>query len=421
MPWMETHVMDQRTQFIAAYLKEESVAQLSRQFGISRKTAYKWIGRYQADGPPGLVDRSSAPHCHPNQFDPDLLQAVLDYRDKHPLWGPKKLLKVLIGKGDPRAWPSRSTVASWLKTHGRSFDRKKRRRVAPQSQPLSHATGPNSLWCCDFKGWFYAGHTKCHPLTITDAFSRYLLRCHGLTRTDFEAVKPIFESAFREYGLPESIRSDNGPPFASRALAGLSRLSIWWIRLGIRHERIEPGKPQQNGRHERMHLTLKQEVADPAADSLAMQQQRLKSFRLEYNEVRPHEALDMATPDSLYLRSPRELPARLAPLEYPDGWQLRRVESSGDISWKNVDVFVSEVLHRETVGLDPLDDRLWRAYFGPVFLGVLDTHKPRLLSGAALRNLDRKRLREGLPAASPAAALPPSAALQESMPQQAKV
>ena len=423
MPWLETHVMDQRVQFIAAFLKDESsVAELCRQFQISRKTAYKWIARYQALGARGLDDLTRAPHTHPNQFSDQQIWTILQARDKHPLWGPRKLLKIVIGNSDPDGWPSRSTVANWLRTHGRAIGRKKRRRVPPHSQPLSHATGPNSLWCCDFKGWFCTGDgCKCHPLTITDAFSRYLLRCQGLLATGFETVRPIFEAAFREYGLPEAIRSDNGPPFASRAVAGLSLLNIWWIRLGIRHERIDPGKPQQNGRHERMHLTLKQETANPPERSFARQQQRMDGFGEEYNELRPHEALDMATPASVYHPSPRPFPSRLAEIEYPDGWQLRKVASAGDFYWKHQPVFVSETLYRQTIGLEPLDERYWRAYFGPVFLGVLDTRQPRMLNGAALRRLDRKRAHAGLATAAPEPAGTPSAALQESPQAEAKV
>ena len=422
MPWTETRAMDQRMQFIVAFEKEAfSVAELCRQFQISRKTAYKWIGRYAAVGVAGLADRSRAPHAHPNSVSCEQLQAILEARDAHPFWGPRKLLKILCGHGSAGDWPARSTVAALLKLHGRVADRKKRRRVPPQSKPLAHADGPNAVWCCDFKGWFFTGEgRKCHPLTISDAFSRYLLRCQGLLRTGLEAAQPIFEAAFREYGLPWAIRSDNGAPFASRSVGGLSRLSVWWIRLGVRPERIEPGKPQQNGRHERMHLTLKQQTAQPPASTFARQQRRLDDFRREYNELRPHEALGMETPASLYVPSPRTFPARLAELEYCVGWQRRRVFSGGDFNWKNQPVFVSEVLRGETIGLEPLDDRHWRTYFGPVFLGVLDGYRSRVLTGAALRRLDRQRMQAGLTAATPPAAAP-CAALQEPPRGEAKV
>src|SRR5512133_623072 len=410
MPWTETCVVDQRMQFIVAHGKDEaSVAELCRQFGISRKTAYKWIARYHSQGLPGLEALSRAPRHHPNQVPAEQRQAILELRDAHPLWGPKKLLKILGGQDAGGSWPARSTVARLLRLQGRAFDRKKRRRVPPQTQPLAHAHGPNAVWCCDFKGWFCTGDgQKCHPLTITDGFSRCLLRCQGLLETGFEAVWPIFASAFREYGLPQAIRSDNGAPFASRAEGGLSLLSIRWIKLGIRPERIEPGQPQQNGRHERMHLTLKQSAAQPPASSFGRQQERLEAFRQEYNELRPHEALGMATPGSVYAPSPRAFPARLAELEYPDWWQRRKVVSGGDLYWRHQPVFISEVLRGETIALEPLDERYWRAYFGPVFLGALDGHRPAILTGAALRRLDRHRLAHGQEAASPPPAAYPS-------------
>lgn len=415
MPWKVKRVMDQRVDFVNAFGKADfSVAELCRQFGISRKTAYKWIGRHAAEGMAGLVDRSRLPHSRPNQVPSEKLNAILAARDAHPLWGPKKLLKLLSAQGGADGWPARSTVAALLKLHGRAFERKKRRRVPPQSQPLAHANAPNALWCCDFKGWFCTGDGhKCHPLTISDAFSRYLLRCQGLRRTDFEAVRPMFEAAFREFGLPWAIRSDNGAPFASPAVGGLSRLSIWWLRLGIRPERIEPGKPQQNGRLERLHLTLKQHAAQPPASTFARQQQRLDGFRQEYNQLRPHEALGMATPASLYEASPRPFPSRLPEMEYPDGWQRRIVGCDGDLKWRCQPVFLSEVLYRQTVGLEPLDQRYWRTYFGPLFLGLLDGHRCRMLTAAALRRLDRKRVEAGLEAAALPPAAAPVAALQE--------
>ncbi|MBE3133585.1 MAG: IS481 family transposase [Acidobacteria bacterium] len=415
--------MDQRMQLMVSVQKDEaSVAELCRQFGISRKTAYKWMLRYESEGPAGLVNRSRVPHGHPHQVSSETLQAILTARDAHPLWGPKKLLKILIGQGQAQDWPARSTVADLLKQHGRVFDRKKRHRVPPQTQPLAHADAPNVLWCCDFKGWFCTGDgQKCHPLTITDSFSRYLLRCQGLLQTHFEAVQPIFESAFREFGVPWAIRSDNGPPFASRAVGGLGRLSIWWIKLGIRPERIEPGHPQQNGRHERMHLTLQQATADPPASTFRLQQRGMDGFQQEYNELRPHEALGLETPASWYYASPRAFPSRLAEIQYPDGWQPRMVGCDGDFKWHCQPVFISEVLHGEMIGLEPLDERYWRAHFGPVFLGVFDTYRPQVLTGAALRRLDRQRVAEGLKPASPPPVASASAALRRTPPAEEKV
>jgi len=363
----------------------ESMAQLCRHYGISRKTGYKWVARWLSQGPVGLADRSRAPRHHPNQVRPEVVAAILKARDRWG-WGPKKL-RVWLAKQQPDVlFPAISTMEQVLKDHGRVIPRKKRRRVPPQTQPLSHCRGPNTVWCCDFKGHFKTGDGwRCNPLTITDGFSRYLLRCQGLARSGHDAVRPIFEWTFREYGLPRAIRSDNGAPFASRAVAGLSRLSIWWIKLGIRPERIEPGKPQQNGRHERMHLTLQQATASPPASTARRQQQRFETFRREFNEVRPHEALEMQTPASVYSPSPRPYPARLPEVTYQAGWATRKVQCDGDFYWKHQPIFLSEVLHGETIGLEPVDARYWRAYFGPKYLGVFDSHGRRMLTAAQIR------------------------------------
>lgn len=329
MPWMETRVSDQRMKFIVEYeFEEESMAELCRQYGISRKSGYKWLARWLAEGVGGLGNRSRAPLCHPNQVPPEEVEAILAARDRRR-WGPKKL-RVLLRREEPGVvWPAISTIEQILKDHGRVIPRKKRRRVPPQSQPLSHCQGPNAVWCCDFKGHFATGDgRRCHPLTISDAFSRYLLRCQALEQSDYEAVRPIFEWAFRQYGLPWAIRSDNGPPFASRAVSGMSRLSVWWIKLGIAPERIEPGHPEENGRHERMHLTLKQDTASPPAATFRKQQHRFDEFRHDFNHVRPHEALGMQAPESVYEPSPRAYPARAG-----DGVPAGLATADGGLRW----------------------------------------------------------------------------------------
>jgi putative transposase len=403
MPWMETRVSDERMKFIVEYGGEvASMSELCRRFGISRKTGYKWLSRWLSDGPGGLEDRSRAPRHHPNRVSVEQVEAILTVRDERK-WGPKKLREVLEKKHPAVAWPSISTMEQILKEYGRVIPRKKRRRVPPQSEPLAHCDGANSVWCCDFKGHFATGDgRRCHPLTIMDAFSRYLLRCQGLEQTDCEVVRPIFECAFREHGLPQAIRSDNGPPFASRAVGGLSRLSVWWIKLGIRPERIEPGKPQQNGRHERMHLTLKQQTARPPAGTMRAQQRRFDAFCQEYNQERPHEGLAMATPASRYVCSARAYPVREPELSYPDGWQTRKVQKRGEFEWHDRVMF-SEVLSGERIGLEPIDGRYWRLYFGPMWLGVLDGHERRILSVPQLRR--RPYLLPGAPQARPSAAL----------------
>lgn len=386
MPWMETRVTEQRMKFVVEYeLGEESMAQLCRKYGIARKTGYKWWVRWQVEGAGGLADRSRAPRRHPNQVPAEQVASILAIRDRFG-WGPKKL-RVLLQRRQPDVrWPALSTIQQILDDHGRVIRRKKRRRVPPQSQPLAHCDGPNAVWCCDFKGYFLtADGRRCCPLTISDGLSRYVLRCQGLERGNHESSRPIFEGAFREYGLPQAIRSDNGAPFASRAVAGLSRLSVWWIKLGIRPERIAPGKPQQNGRHERMHLTLKQATASPPASTARRQQQRFDAFLREFNEIRPHEALAMQTPASVYHPSPRPYPAREPEVTYPDDWAKRKVQCDGDFSWKHEPIFLSEVLYGETVGLEPVDGRYWRAYFGPVSLGVFDAARRRMLTAAQTR------------------------------------
>ena len=385
MPWMETRVSDQRMKFIVEYeFEEESMAELCRQYGISRKTGYKWLARWLADGVGGLSDRSRAPLGHPNQVSAQQVEAILAARDRRG-WGPKKLRVLLSREHADIVWPAISTIEQILKDHGRVLPRKKRRRVPPQTQPLAHCDGPNAVWCCDFKGHFATGDgRRCCPLTISDAFSRYLLRCQGLEQSDYTAVRPIFEWAFREYGLPQAIRSDNGPPFASRAVAGLSRLSVWWIKVGIEPERIEPGHPEQNGRHERMHLTLKQATASPPASTSRKQQERFDEFRHDFNHVRPHEALGMQTPASQYEPSPREYPSREPEVSYPAGWVMRKVQKRGEFYWRTP-VLLSEVLSGETIGMEPVDGRYWRTYFGPVWLGVFDEHSRRMLTRGQLR------------------------------------
>ena len=251
--------------------------------------------------------------------------------------------------------------------------RRKRLRVPSYSAPLEHATAANRVWCADFKGWFLCGDgQRCDPLTCTDAYSRYLLRCQHVPKTDGIHVRSVFEAVFREYGLPYAIRTDNGSPFASRAPGGLSRLSMWWLRLGILHERIDPGCPQQNGRHERMHLTLKLDTAAPPMANLRRQQEAFRAFAREYNEVRPHEALNNHTPAERYTPAARPYPARLPELEYPAGAQLRWVSQQGSVKWKCRRTFISEVLGRQAVGLIEVDDEVFEVYYGPLLLGWLD-------------------------------------------------
>ncbi len=382
MPWNEICVMDQKMKFIASYLSDElSFSHLCRRFGISRKTGYKWRRRDEVGGGEGLRDRSRAPKRQPNAVPEPLLRQIVDLRRRHPTWGPRKLLAKLSRRLPAVAWPCAATVAAMLKRHGLSVPRKNRRRCPPSAKPLAHCKQSNDVWCADFKGWF---HTKdgrrCDPLTLTDGATRFILRCQGLDgSTGFSVVQPLFEAAFRQDGLPRAIRTDNGPPFASPGAGGLSQLSIWWLRLGINVERIAPGKPQQNGRHERMHRTLKAEAINPPRRAIGPQQKAFDRFCEEFNFERPHEALDYETPGSLYTCSTREFPDRVADMPpYPDEWDTRMVRRAGQMKWGGKDVLVGAALRGQRVGLAPIDNGLWRVYFMDIALGIFDERKKKI-------------------------------------------
>lgn len=377
MPWRETSPMDQRTQFIADYRRETlSVTELCQLYGVARKTAYKWIDRYLRQGPAGLAERSRRPRHSPNETAPEIVAAFLDARRRHPSWGAKKLLTI-VHKRHPR-WdlPGRSTVCDILSRHGMVPKARHRRRIGHPGKPNSAILAPNDMWSADFKGQFKTGDGMyCYPLTVTDGFSRYLLGCQALHSTAVQGAKPVFTRLFRQYGLPKRIRTDNGVPFATNTLARLSALSAWWVRLGVLPELIEPGKPQQNGRHERLHKTLKAEATKPAAGSLAAQQRKFNRFREEFNHERPHEALDQQTPGAIYQASTRGMPNKLPPLEYPDRFEVRYVSANGGIRWNSQWVNVSITCAGEYVGLEEIDDGVWNVYFGPLKLGrLLEKH-----------------------------------------------
>lgn len=377
MPWSQTSPMDQKTQFIADHLRGTlSIAELCDRYGISRKTGYKWIDRYIREGPAGLADRSRRPVSSPNSTPLELVQAIITARQRHPTWGAKKLLAILHGRHPRWPWPGRSTVCDILKRHDLVPKKRRRRVIGHPGKPTSLITAPNTVWCADYKGQFKMGNgAYCYPLTVTDGYSRYLLGCQALLNTSVADAKPVFTRLFHEFGLPQRIRTDNGVPFATNTLARLSQLSAWWVRLGILPEFIEPGKPQQNGRHERMHRTLKAEATRPPAASQRGQQHKFNVFSVEYNELRPHEALDMRTPASLYEPSPRAMPAKLPSFQYPDRFETRYVSANGGIRWNSQWVNVSTVCIGEYVGLEEIDDSIWNVYFGSLKLGrLLERH-----------------------------------------------
>jgi transposase InsO family protein len=320
--------MDERVRLIALWNEGQmSVSQLSRAFEISRKTVYKWLARYEQAGAAGLADGLPIAHVHPHATPEAMVVALLELRKERPTWGPKKLRARLAELG--MAVPAASTVGEILKKHG--LVRPRRRRVYPPRLPseLAETTRPNDTWCTDFKGHFALGDkTRCYPLTLTDQVSRYLLKCEAVARQDAVCSKVHFDRAFREYGLPLRMRSDNGPPFATTTVGGLSELSVWWIKLGITPERIEPGKPQQNGRHERMHRTLAEDSTRPPANNVMAQQLAFDRFRADYNNLRPHEALGQSTPLAHYSNSPRAMPDKPKSPEYPDGMKVLKVNSS---------------------------------------------------------------------------------------------
>lgn len=381
MPWRASSVMDERMRFVLEVERDEhSMSELCRIYGVSRETGYVWLRRYRARGWEGLRDLGRAPLRHPNQTGERMEQEILELRRAHMKWGPRKLKRVLEQQRPRQVWPAASTIGEMVAREGLVIPRKRRRRVPPYREPFASADAPNRVWCADFKGWFRTGDgTRIDPLTISDAHSRYLLRCQVVEKTDTERVATVFEAAFREYGLPEAIRSDNGAPFASRGLCGLSRLSLRWMKLGIRPERIQAGHPEQNGRHERLHRTLKQETAMPPQRNRRAQQRAFDRFRQEYNQLRPHEALAMQTPEQVYTPSPREFPARVPEVEYPSTMQVRKVQERGEIAWRgHRHVFLTEVLTGEHVGLLPLDDRYWRVYFMQLPIACFDSYNFRM-------------------------------------------
>ena len=383
MPWKERKALDEKKHFIEEWNRQEvSVAELCRRYEISRQTGYKWLERYEQRGEPGLEEHSRAPLNHPQAMPPRVREALVGLRSQHPSWGPRKLRAYLQRESPKILWPATSSIGDLLRREGLAHPRRRRKRTPPYTEPLKHAEAPNQVWCADFKGWFLTQDgVRCDPLTITDANSRYLLRCCAVKKTDGKHVWAVFEAAFREFGLPEAIRTDNGSPFASRAPAGLSQLSMLWLRLGIRHERIEPGKPQQNGRHERMHQTLKQETTSPPERNRRRQQMAFLRFQKEYNQDRPHEALEYATPASRYVGSERRYPAKLPELEYPEGAHLRRVSHHGDVKLDGVQMFVSSLLAWEVVGLLEVEQNPnWlEVYYGPLLIGWMDLRKLTLL------------------------------------------
>ena len=389
--------MEQRKQFLEAAVRgEHSFTELCRRFGISRKNGYKWLNRYRVElafpgGAMSFGDRSRRPLKSPTAISAEVEAAIVDVRKQRPHWGPKKLRIVLAKQCPELQLPSESTFAAVLKRNGLVRPRRKRTKSTPYTAPLGHAQKPNAVWAIDFKGDFAIGRTRCYPLTVTDSYSRFIIACVALTSTGTSAVKRAMQRIFDEYGLPEAIRSDNGSPFSSRGVAGLSTLSVWWHKLGIRHERIDPGHPEQNGRHERMHRDLKAETASPPATSLAKQQRLFDQFRARFNQERPHEALEQRTPHEFYDISTRRLPEPWwgKDFDYDMEAEALRVSKDGYVATHRGAFFLSTTLVHEVVEIDWYERNRARVLFGTMNLGeVVAKPKRRQLRFSPVERVD---------------------------------
>jgi putative transposase len=376
VPWKETRIMDERMRLILAVKEEEErgstnyFSRLCASFGVKRATGYKWVARFNELGPAGLEDRERAANTCPHATPPEVVDRIVTLRKEHPYYGPKKLRALLLEREPELVIPAASTIGDILDRNGLIRPRPKRLHVAPTGGPLSHAVAANDLWCTDYKGDFLLGDgTRCYGLTLGDAVARYLIKVEGLPSTREALARPHFEMAFREFGLPWRMRSDNGPPFATVGIGGLSALSIWWIRLGITPERIEPGHPEQNGRQERLHQTLKKETS--VKHTMIEQQREFDRFRHHYNDVRPHEALGQTPPARHYEPSRRPMPAKLLTPEYEAGVETRLVRANGYVSWKGVDLRVTTLLASQPVGFKLVDNDEWEMSYGPSLLGYV--------------------------------------------------
>jgi transposase InsO family protein len=380
MPWKESSVMEERLRFVARVLEGESMTDVCRAFGVSRKTGYKLLNRYREEGPVALCDRSRRPVRYANQLPEQIERLIVDMKKEKPPWGARKIRELLVRRlaGDVRI-PARSTVHAVLDRHGLVKRARQRRRNKAQGTPLSSGLEPNDLWCADFKGEFKTGNGRCcYPLTVTDHAARRIMACEALESTRELPVIEAFERLFTSHGLPAGMRTDNGLPFASpNGLYNLSKLSVWWLRLGIAIERIQPGNPQQNGRHERMHLTLKTETARPPAANIIAQQERFDAFVAEFNAERPHQALAMKIPDEVYTLSNRPY-VGLPEVDYPFHDRDILVTACGRICMHRKKINLSTVLAGQRLGLKEVDDGIWLVSFMHYDLGYIDLEQRTL-------------------------------------------
>lgn len=366
--------MEQRMLMISAWKSGlYSNEELFERFGVSSKTGYKWIARYDAEGVEGLRDRSRAPQSCAHRIPEDVADKVIEVRRRHPRWGPKKIVAVLRGRYPEVLWPAPSTAGDILRRANLVKPARRRRREQVTVRQLTQPVYPNHVWGMDFKGQFRLGVGRlCYPLTVSDLLSRYLPCCDAKRSTAIDGVRESLEVVFREHGLPVVIRTDNGEPFASHGLSGLNRLNVWLMRLGVRHERIAPGHPEQNPEHERMHRELKAETARPPARNEERQQERFDAFRATWNFERPHEALGQRPPALVWEPSTREFPEVLVEPDYPGHMEVRRVRSGGEIKFLGEMVFISQALAGELIGLEEVDDGVWSINLATFEVGRLD-------------------------------------------------
>lgn len=379
MPWIETMPMNEKIKFISAYLREEGVCfrVLCQRFNISCKTGYKYIKRFNNEGIDGLKERSRAPHNQANRMSLETEKAILELKTHYPTWGAKKILNRLRQDNQNVSWPARSTIETLLKKNHLVIPRKRKRQVTPYTQPFLLCERPNDVWSIDFKGQFALGNKElCYPLTISDSFSRYVLAIQGLKSISNKLTKQVLNKLFSEFGLPKAIRSDNGVPFAGNSLGGLSPLSIWFIKLGIIPERIRKGHPEENGRHERMHFTLKQETATPPRFNHRQQQKCFNTFREIFNQERPHEGINFKRPEWLYEPSARIYSKKLQPIEYDTTFcDTRLVRPNGHIKWNGKELFISTLLVGEYIALKPHSEHEWILYFSFLPLGIFNERR----------------------------------------------
>lgn len=381
MPWKVINRMDIKIELTEDWDNGQfSITDLSHKYGVSRPTVYKWLKRYKRYGVEGLKEKSRAPERCPHRTSKAILDIVIEEKLRNRKRGPRKVRAQLKRKHPELEFPAVSTIGYWLKREGLVEQRKKRLHVPPYTEPFSECKEPNDVWSIDYKGQFYMknGHV-CYPLTLSDNFSRFLLGCKALKGPRYDPTRRYMESIFREYGLPDAIRSDNGTPFAGRCIGGLSRLMIWWILLGIIPERIRKGHPQENGRHERMHRTLKSDVLNPVAKNLKEQQKVFDIYRHEYNNDRPHESLHDKTPSDYYRKSNQPYVEQPHQPEYSSDYLVRQVHHSGEIKFMGRTFYLTELLTSQPVGLREIEDGFWQLQFSFYVLGVIDLRKNKVI------------------------------------------